>query len=83
MKKVFAAALLLSQLAVVSVSADYNEYRKGYNDGFKTGWCDGKKQPINICIAPIAPIPPVPSVGRDNYQGGFADGYKNGYDKAT
>lgn len=83
MRRSFVAALLLSLLALTSVSAGYNEYRDGFGDGFKTGWCDGKKIRVNICSAPPPPPPAPPPAGRDNYQGGFADGYKKGFGEAT
>lgn len=54
-------------------------YNKGFEDGYKEGWCYGKG--IG-CIPPIPPIPPIPRIGEDfeNYQDGYNRGFQEGLD---
>lgn len=54
-------------------------YNKGFEDGYKEGWCYGKG--IG-CIPPIPPISRIPRIGEDfeNYQDGYNRGFQEGLD---
>jgi hypothetical protein len=54
-------------------------YNKGFEDGYKEGWCYGKG--IG-CIPPIPPIAPIPRIGEDfeSYQDGYNRGFQMGLD---
>ena len=54
-------------------------YDKGFEDGYKEGWCYGKG--IG-CIPPIPPIAPIPRIGEDfeSFQDGYNRGFQMGLD---
>jgi len=69
--------LLITLLIVVSFSfiATTTKFEKGFNDGYKNGWC----YEINNCIEPIVPIAPIPNINESDTS--YTDGYNRGFTK--
>jgi hypothetical protein len=54
-------------------------FASDYTDGFARGFRLGERAGCGIPPIPaILPIPPIPPIGMDNWDGGFAIGYKKG-----
>lgn len=69
--------LKLFFIFVVTTGMVY-EFNNEFNDGWEDGWCEGYRETIENpwAICPLSPLAPLPPLGRDNYKGGFALGYK-------
>lgn len=54
----------------------FNDYDRGFKNGYKEGYCYNDFG----CISPIPPITPIPLLGErsDNYQDGYNRGFKRG-----
>ena len=54
-----------------------SRFEKGFEVGYKEGWCYDKGVG---CIPPIPPIAPIPGIGEDmnNYQDGYRRGFTMG-----
>lgn len=74
MKKRFATLTLL--LLTLVAFGQYNDYDRGFKNGYKEGYCYNDFG----CISPIPPITPIPLIGEsnDNYQDGYNRGFKRG-----
>lgn len=74
MKKQIATFTLL--LLTLVTFGQYNDYDRGFKNGFKAGYCYNDYS----CIAPVTPITPIPLIGEsnDNYQDGYNRGFKRG-----
>lgn len=74
MKKQIATLTLL--LLTFVAFGQYNDYDRGFKNGYKEGYCYNDFG----CIAPIPPITPIPLIGEsnDNYQDGYNRGFKRG-----
>lgn len=72
MKKQIATLTLL--LLTFVAFGQYNDYDRGFKNGYKEGYCYNDFG----CIAPIPPITPIPLIGEsnDNYQDGYNRGFK-------
>ena len=71
-----------SESSSCDVSSELNiktEFCEGWEDGYCEGWKDVKGQ-FSIC--PVTPICPIPPIGKDNYKGGYNEGFKAGMKKA-
>lgn len=71
-----------SELPFYEVSSEIDtktEFCKGWEEGYCEGWKDVKGQ-FSIC--PVTPICPIPPIGKDNYKGGYNEGFKAGMKKA-
>lgn len=51
-----------------------NEFEKGFNVGFKQGYCYDKNV---TCLPPLTPLPPLPSINES--VNSFQDGYNRGF----
>lgn len=71
--KLIRALAILSVIAV-TVWASQEDYAKGYQEGYKKGWCYQK----NFCMEPMAPFAPFAPMGRDTYTDGYNDGFLKG-----
>ena len=69
------ATLTLFLLTFVAFG-QYNDYDRGFQNGYKEGYCYNDFG----CISPIPPITPIPLIGEsnDNYQDGYNRGFKRG-----
>jgi len=81
MRKIF---LIITFFKVLYINAQTN-YGKGYDKGWKEGYCHNER---GVCVSPITPIAPIPRIGEnsnnyvDGYNRGFADGLE-AYQKNT
>ena len=68
--------LVLIMFYTVVVFGQYNDYDRGFQSGYKEGYCYNDFG----CIAPIPPITPIPLIGEssDNYRDGYNRGFKMG-----
>ena len=69
------ATLTLFLLTFVAFG-QYNDYDRGFQNGYKEGYCYNDFG----CISPIPPITPIPLIGEsnDNYQDGYNRSFKRG-----
>ncbi len=65
MKKILIILFLIISL-VLEASTD--EYKQGFKDGYRQGWC--YQQGLS-CVSPIPPLAPLARINEDNYQGGY------------
>lgn len=70
MKKIF---LIFAFILITSFTV--SDFCQGYTDGFCSGFRDIKG---DFVVCPVAPVCPVPDVGKDNYRGGYNEGFKKG-----
>jgi hypothetical protein len=70
--------LLIFQFLIPMAGLCQSAYDKGFNEGYKKGYCYEKVR----CISPIPPIAPIPKIGESNssYQDGYNRGFKMGLD---
>lgn len=63
----------------ITVFGQSNNYQKGFQNGFKEGYCHNDYG----CVVPVIPITPIPLIGEDfdNYQDGYNRGFKMGLEK--
>jgi hypothetical protein len=61
-------------IGTTSAHAYGNSFCAGFEEGFKSGACDGKFG----CIPPIPPICPIPNIGEQTFQDGYNRGFKLG-----
>nr|WP_299034007.1 tetratricopeptide repeat protein [uncultured Tenacibaculum sp.] len=70
---------LFLTIAILLSTTVYSQtnYDRGFNNGYKKGYCHD--QGIG-CIDPIPPIPPIPKIGEssDNYNDGYDRGFEMG-----
>jgi hypothetical protein len=64
-------------MAWLSVAGGYNEFCNGFAEGYKAGWCQGS----SMCMEPMVPMCPMAPMGRDNYPGGYAVGFRAAMDR--
>lgn len=67
--------LLLSALAFIFIGATKKKndsFCKGWESGYKAGWCYEREMG---CADPVIPACPVPRVGEDGYKGGYNRGF--------
>ena len=76
MKRIF---FIVITLFIYSNLSAQNDYTKGFEAGYKKGWCHNKD--IG-CIPPVPPVPPVPSIGEslNSYTDGYNRGFQMGLD---
>ena len=90
MKKVFLVTALLVSLIAFSNSESLSDninpeievqtsFCEGWDEGYCEGWKDVKGQ-YSVC--PVTPVCPVPPIGKNNYKGGYNEGFKAGMKKA-
>jgi len=60
--------------ALVSYSAEADEYQDGYEQGYQEAKCEYQ----NGCVPPVAPVPTIPATGEDS----ATDGYRAGIEQA-
>ncbi|MDB5274162.1 MAG: hypothetical protein JWO58_2529 [Chitinophagaceae bacterium] len=75
MKIILSAFFILTALTANSSLNGYKEYKEGFENGYKSGWCYNKGAG---CYAPYPPYPPYPKYNEDNYQGGYNKGFLQG-----
>jgi len=68
--------LLIIALFVSAFTFSQNDYSKGFQNGYKQGYCYNDYG----CISPTPPISPIPLIGENNdsYQDGYNRGFKAG-----
>jgi len=62
-------------MLLVGGTAWASDFCKGYQAGYKRGWCSGQSYG---CIPPIPPICPIPNIGESTYQDGYDRGFGDG-----
>lgn len=70
MKKIFQTLILIINLSAFA----QNQFSKGFDEGFKKGYCFEKSFG---CLPPITPITPIPNIGESNNS--YVDGYNRGF----
>jgi len=73
MKKFLLIVLIVFGFNIVNAQF-LNEFEKGFNVGFKQGYCYDKN--VN-CLSPLTPLPPLPSINESDNS--FQDGYNRGF----
>lgn len=68
----FARMILVLGLLATPAFAGYDDFCSGFEEGYKAGWCEGS----SVCMEPMVPMCPMAPIGRDNFQGGYAVGFK-------
>lgn len=56
----------------------FKSEKKTFCDGFTDGYTAGYCSEMNACIKPVIPVCPVAPVGQNDYEGGYAVGWKKG-----
>lgn len=69
-------ALLVIALLVSTPALADDGFCRGYQAGYKRGYCQNHGG--KMCIPPIPPICPIPDVGQSGYQDGYDRGFEEG-----
>jgi hypothetical protein len=75
LKHIFGAFVVVGVIASNSV-AIATDNDKCWEQGWGKGWCDARHR--DNCVPPVSPVAPVSTVGREDCQSRFADGYQAG-----
>jgi hypothetical protein len=78
MRKLFPIVIGASLCLLSFSSAAENEFCKGYEEGFKEGWC--YEQGLG-CMEPMTPMCPLARLGEDTYKDGYNRGFTDGKKK--
>jgi hypothetical protein len=68
-------ALVFTAAATTVAQAD-DAFCRGYQAGYKRGYCSNHGR--NMCIPPIPPICPIPRIGESSFQDGYDRGFADG-----